>query len=286
MTRARRSPDWELDLDRGREDEGEFRRALQSFGIALVQDSTSAFNAMDFLVNVRGRPRWIDVKGKWSDYSHEIRALWPEVPPAELFVIDETAFRRVVWLGSAGYMAVHDHRARRWVFLGPWELTLSESRRYQRRGHLHAAFLKGKLLLDLRCSAWQSAKTPDIQVLLDLFVATDAALRQIQSVRFPNESPVPILGDFTTQLQLLKPTDESLFESLRRWRRQVSARERIPAFAVFHDRHLRAIAHRRPLSMGELALCPGVGPARLDKYGEDILRVIGEHLGEAGQGGR
>ncbi len=198
MTRARQPADWDIDLERGRQDEDEFRRALQSFGFGLIQDGTAAFHEMDFCIDYEGRPRWIDVKGKWSPCSGDICALWPAVPRTELMVIDETVIRRVVWLGGGGYLAIHDHPGDRWVYLGPWELTLSQTRRFQRREHRSTSFLKGKLLLDLRCSRWQSASAIDIPVLLDLFESADTAVTWVDSLQFPYEEPLPILGDSPT----------------------------------------------------------------------------------------
>jgi DNA helicase-2/ATP-dependent DNA helicase PcrA len=43
---------------------------------------------------------------------------------------------------------------------------------------------------------------------------------------------------------------------------------------VLSDRHLEGIAARLPTTRTELANCPGIGPARLETYGADILDVI------------
>ncbi len=72
--------------------------------------------------------------------------------------------------------------------------------------------------------------------------------------------------------------DEPLFEALRAWRARVAGDARIPAYLVFHDRHLRVIAGRKPRSLGELAGCPGVGPTKLERYGDDVLDVVAEHV--------
>jgi DNA helicase-2/ATP-dependent DNA helicase PcrA len=40
------------------------------------------------------------------------------------------------------------------------------------------------------------------------------------------------------------------------------------------DAHLKGIAERRPATAGQLAACPGIGPLKLERYGEDILAVI------------
>lgn len=62
--------------------------------------------------------------------------------------------------------------------------------------------------------------------------------------------------------------------ALRAWRREQCGRDRVPAYVVLSDDHLRGIAARRPSSMAELAGCPGMGPIRLQRYGDDILAVI------------
>jgi ATP-dependent DNA helicase RecQ len=43
---------------------------------------------------------------------------------------------------------------------------------------------------------------------------------------------------------------------------------------VFHDRTLAEIAQRRPVSVGALATIPGVGPAKLERYGDAVLAVL------------
>jgi DNA helicase II / ATP-dependent DNA helicase PcrA len=73
------------------------------------------------------------------------------------------------------------------------------------------------------------------------------------------------------------PADEALYEALRTWRARVAAEHGLPAYLVFHDRHLRAIASRRPRSLRELAGCPGVGPTKLERYGDDVLDLVDSH---------
>ncbi|MFP4148476.1 MAG: HRDC domain-containing protein [Nitriliruptoraceae bacterium] len=74
------------------------------------------------------------------------------------------------------------------------------------------------------------------------------------------------------------PADDALFEALRAWRTEVARRNGVAPYLVFHDRHLQAIAGRKPTTMGELAGCPGIGPAKLERYGDDLLDLIAEHL--------
>jgi hypothetical protein len=48
----------------------------------------------------------------------------------------------------------------------------------------------------------------------------------------------------------------------------------VPAYLVFHDRTLDAIAAAAPGSTFELAEVPGVGPAKLDRYGDEVLALV------------
>lgn len=72
-------------------------------------------------------------------------------------------------------------------------------------------------------------------------------------------------------------TDDALFAALRDWRAQVARDHSVPAYLVFHDRHLQMIAGRKPGNLRELAACPGVGPAKLERYGDDLLDLVDQH---------
>ena len=48
----------------------------------------------------------------------------------------------------------------------------------------------------------------------------------------------------------------------------------MPAYVVVHDRHLRSIALSRPATPAELVACDGIGPAKLERYGDELLAVI------------
>jgi ATP-dependent DNA helicase RecQ len=65
-----------------------------------------------------------------------------------------------------------------------------------------------------------------------------------------------------------------LFEALREWRAQQAREQSVPAYVIFHDATLKAIAASRPGSLTALAAVSGVGQAKLAKYGEQILEVV------------
>ena len=69
--------------------------------------------------------------------------------------------------------------------------------------------------------------------------------------------------------------DESVYEALRTWRREVSKQHGVPAYTVFHDSTLRELARVRPQSLGELRSISGVGATKLERYGEALLKILG-----------
>jgi DNA helicase-2/ATP-dependent DNA helicase PcrA len=74
--------------------------------------------------------------------------------------------------------------------------------------------------------------------------------------------------------------DERTFEALREWRRETSGEAKVPAYVVFTDATLTAIAESRPSSLGELAGIAGVGATKLDRYGAAVLAVLAAHDGK------
>jgi ATP-dependent DNA helicase RecQ len=72
----------------------------------------------------------------------------------------------------------------------------------------------------------------------------------------------------------LSPAQEAVFERLRAWRGATAKEQGVPAYVVFHDATLRAIAVAAPASLADLAGISGVGESKLAKYGESILEML------------
>ena len=79
--------------------------------------------------------------------------------------------------------------------------------------------------------------------------------------------------------------DEELFERLRAWRVARAAEEKVPAYVVFTDLTLQAIAEVRPNDAAALLRVSGVGPAKIEKYGDDVLALVAGEDVAAGAGG-
>jgi ATP-dependent DNA helicase RecQ len=83
----------------------------------------------------------------------------------------------------------------------------------------------------------------------------------------------------------VEPADMPLFEALRVWRRERASEQNVPPYVIFHDTTLAAIARRRPATVDALAKISGVGQAKLERYGADVLRVVAERGSGTSEGG-
>jgi ATP-dependent DNA helicase RecQ len=70
--------------------------------------------------------------------------------------------------------------------------------------------------------------------------------------------------------------DAPLFEALRAARAELAREQNLPAYVIFHDATLRAMATQRPRDLDALAQVHGVGASKLERYGERMLRVLRE----------
>ena len=76
-------------------------------------------------------------------------------------------------------------------------------------------------------------------------------------------------------LATLDVTAQARFDALRAWRAGVAREHNLPAYVIFHDATLAAIAARAPGSLADLQGVSGIGVAKLEKYGEAVLAVCG-----------
>lgn len=68
--------------------------------------------------------------------------------------------------------------------------------------------------------------------------------------------------------------DEAIVEALRAWRLERARSDGVPAFVVFHNTTMTAIAAAEPQTLEQLAAVSGIGPSRLESYGDEILAAV------------
>jgi ATP-dependent DNA helicase RecQ len=85
---------------------------------------------------------------------------------------------------------------------------------------------------------------------------------------------------FLRELGVAEPerpaADDPVVKALKAWRLERARRDEVPAFVVFHDSTLEEIARRRPRELWELAKVSGVGPTKLERYGDEVLQALAQ----------
>lgn len=98
------------------------------------------------------------------------------------------------------------------------------------------------------------------------------------------KKPEPEVVDSEEKVNADKPAvpvkipDTALARELRSWRYERANEIDKPAFVVFSNAALAGIAHLRPTTLTELLDVPGVGPAKVNAYGEEIIGIVQSHL--------
>ena len=72
---------------------------------------------------------------------------------------------------------------------------------------------------------------------------------------------------------MLSEEGEAIAARLREWRAGEAKRLGVPAYVVLHDRTLTAIAQDKPTNPNQLLGISGMGPAKVEKFGEIILKL-------------
>ena len=108
----------------------------------------------------------------------------------------------------------------------------------------------------------------DTQVLLRESVSMPAERRRSpRSGRGGSGAPSAAAAALTTDAQ-------ARFAALKQWRADVARAHNLPAYVIFHDATLAAIAALAPSTLRELQGVSGLGASKLEKYGQDVLRVV------------
>ncbi|MGI9014184.1 MAG: DNA helicase RecQ [Phycisphaerales bacterium] len=87
----------------------------------------------------------------------------------------------------------------------------------------------------------------------------------------------PIQGIRKTESAEWHPDDERMFQHLRAIRKQIAHERSVPAFVIFSDATLRAIAQRRPATLDDLAHIDGIGKKKLADFGAMLITEIAHH---------
>jgi ATP-dependent DNA helicase RecQ len=131
------------------------------------------------------------------------------------------------------------------------------------RGRRGSTALSG--VLDLCGGAGAQEKAPVCQIKREGFSPSGGRGAVSNEKKIPIES-----GPVETGL------DKDLFERLKGLRKEIAAREGVPAYIVFSDANLRDMCRKKPASLIQFSAVNGVGTVKLEKYGEMFVEAINQ----------
>jgi DNA helicase-2/ATP-dependent DNA helicase PcrA len=113
-----------------------------------------------------------------------------------------------------------------------------------------------------------------------LYVGMTRAKRHLAITWAASAKPSRFLAELGVEIVRQRPPQKAVedlppsFAVLRDWRLKRAKADGVPAYVVFHDSTLAEIAERSPRTRGELAAVSGVGPAKLERYADDVLAAL------------
>ncbi len=87
-------------------------------------------------------------------------------------------------------------------------------------------------------------------------------------------SPADFRAEAPVETAPAQPVDSALYERLEAWRRETAKREDRAAYLVLTNESLRQVAAEKPQTLDALKAVKGIGPVKLERYGEAILKLI------------
>ncbi len=167
------------------------------------------------------------------------------------------------------HVVVHDVRD------GLYPHRLSDDVEEERR-IFHVAVTRGRESVAVTCSGPRSRFVDELdEARAEPWPADEPASRRDRPSTTSSKAP----GGRKTagRAERTEPSSEAeaaLRESLTRWRRERAKSDAVPAYVVLNNRTLDAIAEAEPQTLGELGSVPGIGPSRLEQYGDEILGIV------------
>jgi ATP-dependent DNA helicase RecQ len=194
------------------------------------------------------------------------------VPMSQLRLALAAAARFNGRVGAANLAAVLAGKQTSWVRRQPWVLELSHF------GALPWPEERLRLLISEMVEAGLMRQTPGEYPVLQLTAfGARAARGQVDlSLSLPAVAAAATARRSPALVDGAPPPRPALLESLKRWRLERAREDGVPPYVVFHDRTLLEIAGRAPDTLEALGGVPGVGPAKLDRYGSRVLELVKE----------
>jgi DNA helicase-2/ATP-dependent DNA helicase PcrA len=239
--------------------------------LAAVREQVGLGRAMGLLDASKGG----QVASQLDDLEalEQVAALEPDPGSFEPWL--RTALARPPSAGGVTLSTVHRVKGREWdrvavvgVSEGLLPHRLAEDVEEERRV-LHVAVTRGRRRVAVLADA--ARPSPFLDELRG--TADRPAERPAPPPRTPpaGRRPAP-----AAPAEPLSPEGERVLEALKAWRRGRARADGVAAFIVASNAVLQAMAEARPATLEELARVPGIGPMKLELYGDELLAVVAE----------
>ena len=128
--------------------------------------------------------------------------------------------------------------------------------------------------VELACSALSQGRRPDRAELRRMLSLERARLAAATGGAGPRRDGRGGAGVVSPARELAERADPEVMEALREWRATTAKASGVPAYVVFHDATLAALAQAQPRTADELLALPGLGPVKAARYGETLLALL------------
>ncbi len=105
-----------------------------------------------------------------------------------------------------------------------------------------------------------------------LYVGMTRAKQQLEITW--SGAPSRFLEELGVEAPERPAADDPTVKALKAWRLERARKDEVPAYVVFHDKTLEEIARSHPKQLWELGKVAGVGPTKLERYGDEVLGAL------------
>lgn len=249
-------------------------------GMGRQREQWESLNALQDMVAAEedGRVGWTAQEfGIWLSE----RAAWEESPVADSVTLTTMHAAKGLEWDAVAVVGVREG-------LVPFALSVEEPALSEERRLLHVALTRARTHLRVSHASTHARGRANRSRFLDGLVTARQEQGAVRPRATPRSRRCSVCGQpvatgaerkLLRHLDCAVEYDEALLDALREWRATTAARSSVPAFVVFTDVTLQALAEVAPTDRTQLLRIPGVGTTKADRYGAAVLEVIADHRG-------
>ena len=137
------------------------------------------------------------------------------------------------------------------------------------------------VIAEAHVSPTAKIEVPSVEPIVPVQDLIASALQARPELALPTATAAPVrkssrAGKRAASEASPEAVDADTLARLKQWRTAEARRHGMPPYVIFHDRTLAQLAAARPGDLDGLRRVPGIGPAKLERYGDALLAVLSE----------